>query len=259
MNLRRIFLTLCVFICYIAINNWCINYVEAENSPFSQKERPTCILLSFSNDTKYKKIEVEIPLSDLILEKLMESDLFSIRETYPIISHIERKLYNTEIQFLEDVQKYVQKGDLGIFFESDIFNNRQANSISTAQKGQIIQPEIMRKIGKDNSVEYIIHGTVTKMSSDVTHDAYFLPFLGEVKTQKNGVGIECELRIIQADSGEVILCKKAMGMSTDASIGTKSMKFGTEGNSTKNFNMALESVSEKLINLLKEDKEMLYK
>lgn len=249
MRKSKIYLPIFIFLAVqLVANLWGAAYAEAGTA-----NKTSCVLLKFDNATKYKKIEAEDSLADLVLEKLMDSKRFSMKERYEIPQSLERQLYEAEVQELLAMQPLIAKGILGDFFESPVFNGGYASSIATAQAGQFIQPAIMSRIGKDNEAEYIIHGTITNMSSDVSNDGYFVSFIGDINAQKNGVGIECEMRIIKAATGEVVWCKRAVGTSSDTGVSAKNIKVGTFANNTIIFNQALESVSAKMVELLLKD------
>ena len=217
--------------------------------------RSSCILLKFDNVTKFKKIQAEDSLSDLVLEKLMDSKRLAMKERYEIPQSMRAQLYEAEVQELAAMQPLIEQGILGGFFESPVFKGGAAASLATAQAGQFIRPDIMNRIGKENATEYIIHGTITNMSSDISSDRYFVSYIGDINSQKNAIGIECELRVIKAATGEVLWCKRAVGTSKDSGVSAKNIKVGTFANNTMIFNYALENAAANIVGLLFKDIE----
>lgn len=249
---------LCKVYCQIAVFlaiQLIANFAYALTVEAGTTGRSSCILLKFDNVTKFKKIQAEDSLSDLVLEKLMDSKRLAMKERYEIPQSMRAQLYEAEVQKLAAMQPLIEQGILGGFFESSVFKGGAAASIATAQAGQFIQTDIMNQIGRENAAEYIIHGTITNMSSDVSSDRYFVSYIGNINAQKNAVGIECELRVIRAATGEVLWCKRAVGTSTDTGVSANTIKVGTFANNTIIFNHALESAASKIVRLLFKDVE----
>ena len=52
---------------------------------------PTCVMMKFTNDTRFKNIDTAELLSDLVLEKLLASGKFNFVETRPLDSDIVQR------------------------------------------------------------------------------------------------------------------------------------------------------------------------
>lgn len=249
---------LCKVYCQIAVFlavQLLVNFAYAATGEAGTAGRSSCILLKFDNVTKYKKIQVEDSLADFVLERLMDSKRLAMKERYTIPQSMRQQLYEAEVQELAAMQPLIEQGILGGFFESPVVKGGAAASLATAQAGQFIRPDIMNRIGKENAAEYIIHGTITNMSSDISSDRYFVSYIGNINSQKNAIGIECELRVIKAATGEVLWCKRAVGTAKDSGISAKNIKVGTFSNNTMIFNSALENVATNIVGLLFRDIE----
>ena len=72
---------------------------------------PSCIMLRFEDDTRFDKVETTNTLSDLVLEKLLNSGKFNFKETKPINESLEKKLYDEKANELENLQWSLRYGD----------------------------------------------------------------------------------------------------------------------------------------------------
>ena len=199
-------------------------------------ETPTCVLINFSNDTRYKEIKSEVLLSELVVEKLLESGKFNIVETKPINEDIEALLYDVKAREIENIKRGINRGNFNELFEGPGFNPTQAESIATATVGQIVTPSITSKIGKDNNAEYLIQGTIINLGKGTWSDdleknmittwattiygmftGNWKPLRSNMKNQTSSttsaIGLQSDLRIIKASTGEVIWNKKISGYS----------------------------------------------
>ena len=73
-------------------------------------ENPTCILMKFTDDTRFDKIESAASLSDLVMEKLLVSGKFNLKETKPIDGQIEALLYDEKLRELQGVRSAIYYG-----------------------------------------------------------------------------------------------------------------------------------------------------
>lgn len=64
----------------------------------SAAENPSCVLMKFTDDTRFDLVESAASLSDLVMEKLIASKKFRLMETNPIEEDIEIKLYNEKLR-----------------------------------------------------------------------------------------------------------------------------------------------------------------
>ena len=55
---------------------------------------PSCVLMRFTDDTRYDRVESAPTLSDLVLEKLLNSGKFNFKETKVIDQDMDKMLYD---------------------------------------------------------------------------------------------------------------------------------------------------------------------
>ena len=174
------------------------------SSSVNAAESPSCVLMKFTDDTRFDLVESADSLSDLVMEKLIASKKFRLMETNPIKEDIEVKLYNEKLRDLRFLEEAIKKSetpaeipiaenpkvdetakvetpedlkvdevkkvappkiDLTPLFEGVGFDEKRAQSIATAQVGQIIDPAITSEIGKQHNAEYLIQGTIINLGT----------------------------------------------------------------------------------------------
>ena len=238
-------------------------------------ESPTCVVVKFSNDTRYKNVESEVLLSELVVEKLLESGKFNIVETKPINEDIESLIYDEKSHEILNLKSGISQGNFNALFEGPGFDPKQAESIATAQVGQIIIPSITSKIGNDNKAEYLIQGTIINMgkgtwddNEDMNTIAGWASLIERVITRSTSsvfdifksnektaaIGLQSDLRIIKASTGEVIWNKKVSGYSgkkaESDSIYLKEVKLESEM-----YASVVENAANEIVKLLIKDLE----
>ena len=177
-------------------------------------DSPTCAFLKFSNDTRYQNIDIAEDFSELVIEQLLEKTKINLIESKPVDKNLEEMLYNEKIRNIANARMAINSGNLNLIFEGEIFDDNYADSISTAEVGQIVSPEIIKKIGEETGAEYIIQGTIINLGNGTWDgsEAGFAASLitsaifgGPINTQtiSSGIVLECDLRIIKAETGEV--------------------------------------------------------
>ena len=126
---------------------------------------PTCIMLQFSNDTRYKNIDSAAVLSELVFEKLLATGKLNFKETKPIDKDMELMLYDEKMRDINNLHKSIEAGNFNALFEDGSFDSNHAQSIATAKVGQIISPEITSAIGREHGADYLIQGTIINLGS----------------------------------------------------------------------------------------------
>ena len=169
-------------------------------------EEPTCILLKFSNDTRYKNVDTASVLSDFVIEKLLASGKFNFKETKPIDEDIEARLYDLKTRELLNVTTGLRNKNLNALFEGSDFDKTQAQTIGTADVGQIITPSITSAIANQHGADYLIQGNVINIGSgNALYNGHF------IDNNTSGIAIEIDLRVIKASTGEVVWRKIVTG------------------------------------------------
>lgn len=222
---------------------------------------PTCIMLRFSNSTRYKNVDSASVLSDLVIEKLLASGRFNLRETKPIDEDIEARLYDLKTRELWNLTTSLHNKNLNALFEGQGFNETQAQSISSADVGQIISPAIVSEIGRKHGAEYIIQGNVINLGNGNFFneeaeivDSFTDKMLGVSVDQKvAGVGVQTDLRIIKAATGEIVWRKIVTGKKTTKLTSVGAFKLGTAKLNSDLYNQAMEDAAQKIYDALIED------
>ena len=89
----------------------------AANVMQAEAANPTCILMKFTDDTRFDRIESAASLSDLVMEKLIMTGKFNLKETRPIDAQIEALLYDEKAQELQGVKQAMESGNFSAMFE----------------------------------------------------------------------------------------------------------------------------------------------
>ena len=126
-------------------------------------DAPNCILIKFSNDTRFRNIDSASVLSDLVLEKMLETGKFNLSETNPIDESIEAMLYDEKMREILSVQSEINRGNFTPLFEGPAFDESKVQTIATSQVGQIVSPSITSQIGRQHNAKYLIQGTIINM------------------------------------------------------------------------------------------------
>lgn len=178
-------------------------------------ETPTCIMLQFSNDTRYKNVDTASVLSELVFEKLLAKGKFDFKETKPIDKDMELMLYDEKMRDINNLQKSIEHGNFNALFEDGSFDSNHAQSIATAKVGQIVSPSITAAISKEHDADYLIQGTIINLGQG--NFSSKLHRQGNVHTGRIGfyyyqktavIGVEVALRVIKAKTGEVVWAKE---------------------------------------------------
>lgn len=202
-------------------------------------EGPTCVLMKFTDDTRFDQVDSAATLSDLVMEKLLTSGKFNFKETKVIDEDLEKRLYNERAEEFANAKWAMEQGDFSVLFEGAGFNEMKAQSIATAAVGQMVSPSIIASIGQANGADYLIQGTIqnigsgnwmndnikniingVNMASGIMGSAGVSNLLGalgpfsslaDVSVKETGIGVQAELRLIKASTGKVVWHKSVIG------------------------------------------------
>jgi len=217
-------------------------------STVSAADNPTCVLMKFTDDTRYEKIESAPSLSDLVMEKLLASGKINFKETQYIDKDMEYLLYEERALEFKNAEAAVRNNNFSVLFEGPGYNGEKAQTIVTAQVGQIISPAITSAIGRQHGAEYLIQGTIRNLGTGDWMDmsvqnamsyaqtaTTLLSYMGSagastlaalgpvgmlaglassVQTKVTGVAVQADLRLIKAETGEVVWKKMVTGKRT---------------------------------------------
>ena len=254
-------------------------------STVSAAENPTCVLMKFTDDTRFVKVESAASLSDLVMEKLLTSGKFNFQETSVIDADMEYMLYEERAAEFKNAQAAIASGNYNVLFEGAGFNEEKAQTIATAQVGQIISPEITSAIGRQHGAEYLIQGTIINIGSGnwmdmsisnaVNYAQTAVSFMSQiasnalastaaalgpigmlaglasaVQTTVTGVGIQCDLRLIKAETGEVVWQKMVIGKDTQKQYSLGFVKVGSDKINNEMYAEAMDKAAEAIANAL---------
>ena len=224
-----------------------------------ESPKPTCVLIKFENDTRYKNIDSASVLSDLVIEKLLTSGNFNLVETKPIDQDIEAMLYDNKVREIASVEYAMSQGNYTPLFEGPGFNPKLAESTATAQLGQIISPEITSQIGRQHGAEYLIQGTIINLGNGISDNDLQNYGGGEyIRQIEAGIAIQVDLRIIKAATGEVVWQKTVSSLKKKTLTQVMIFKIGSAKLTSETYRRAIEdtaqTISSELIEAVKSGK-----
>ena len=248
----------------------------------ARADNPTCVLMKFTDDTRYDAINSADRLSDLVLEKMIASKKFNLKEFEPIDENIEARLYDEKVDELTKFDEAISSNDYNEFFEGDGFQENKAQSIATASVGQIVTPEITAEIGKNHGAEYLVQGTIINLgtgawmnedleiisgavtglavaAASYASNAISSSFsnvmggIGGVNVTIQGIGVQCDIRIIKAATGEVVWSKRVLGIGESQMISVGLVTFGHSNLSDSLYSKAINKAADKIVETLLED------
>ena len=144
-----------IWIVALILFNMPITYANSDN--------PTCILMKFTDDTRYDEVQSADTLSLQVFNALLQKGSFILTETNPIDENIEKLLYDEKVREYTILEESMKNNDFDALFESAGFNENKAQSLATAQVGQFISPEITSAIGEEHGADYLIQGTIINL------------------------------------------------------------------------------------------------
>lgn len=208
---------------------------------------PSCVLMRFTDDTRYDRVESAATLSDLVMEKLLNSGKFNFKETKVIDKNLEKLLYDEKAAVFQNARYAMNYGYYNTLFEGQGFNEKWAQSIASARLGQIVSPVIVSSIGRQHNAEYLIQGTILNLGSGdwmenkIADAAQYantaMSMMGgsgaanmmgplgplsslasSINVKKTGIGVQADLKVIKVSTGEVIWQKEVVGKDTQKQI-----------------------------------------
>lgn len=246
-------------------------------------DNPTCVLMTFTDDTRYDAIESAATLSDLVMEKMIASGKFNLKETKPLGENMEKMLYDEKTMELTNFEAAMRNGNFTPLFEGAGFSETKAQSIATAELGQIVTPSITQKIGADHKAEYLVQGTIINLGAGPWWSEDFAVMSQAINTASNvlgapvasalsgalgplgsifsggfdikrtGVGVQSDIRIIKASTGEVVWKKRVIGISDQKLVSVGLVKFGTAKLNADLYSKAMDKAATTIVNSLVAD------
>lgn len=241
---------------------------------------PSCVLMRFTDDTRYDRVESAATLSDLVMEKLLNSGKFNFKETRVIDKNLEKLLYDEKAAVFQNARYAMNYGDYNTLFEGQGFNEKWAQSIASARLGQIVSPVIISSIGRQHNAEYLIQGTILNLGSGdwmenkIADAAQYantaMSMMGgsgaanmmgplgplsslasSINVKKTGIGVQADLKVIKASTGEVIWQKEVIGKDTQKQISLLgSIKIGSDKLNNDMYYKAMENTAQSIADAL---------
>ena len=252
------------------------------SSALAEGNNFSCVMMRFTDDTRFDRVKSTGTLSDLVLEKLLNSGKFNFKETKVIDQNMEKMLYDERVTDFRNARAAMSWGDYNKLFEGPGFNEKRAQSIATAQLGQIVSPDITSAIGKQHNADYLIQGTIINlgtgnwMNADMmkasmiansavsllgqTGAANFLGPLGALISSFNiketGVGVQADLRLIKASTGEVVWHKQLTGKDIQKQYSVLGVvKIGSDKLNNEMYFKAMEAASQAIADAIIADQD----
>ena len=136
-------------------------------------EKPTCIVLKFTDQSLAmptfignldKMNDAEKILEDYVVEKMLVSGGFTMKESTPLTQEAQTLLYDSNKRLKDALQRLIENGDYNGVFEGPGFNGKEAYSIEYAVEGESVSPQVMSDIGQKHGADYLLQGTVVQAS-----------------------------------------------------------------------------------------------
>ena len=241
---------------------------------------PSCVLMRFTDDTRYDRVESAATLSDLVMEKLLNSGKFNFKETKVIDKNLEKLLYDEKAAVFQNARYAMNYGDYNTLFEGQGFNEKWAQSIASARLGQIVSPVIVSSIGRQHNAEYLIQGTILNLGSGdwmenkIADAAQYantaMSMMGgsgaanmmgplgplsslasSINVKKTGIGVQADLKVIKVSTGEVIWQKEVVGKDTQKQISLfGGIKIGSDKLNNDMYYKAMENTAQNIADTL---------
>lgn len=241
---------------------------------------PSCVLMRFTDDTRYDRVESAATLSDLVMEKLLNSGKFNFKETKVIDKNLEKLLYDEKAAVFQNARYAMNYGDYNTLFEGQGFNEKWAQSIASARLGQIVSPVIVSSIGRQHNAEYLIQGTILNLGSGdwmenkIADAAQYantaMSMMGgsgaanmmgplgplsslasSISVKKTGIGVQADLKVIKVSTGEVIWQKEVVGKDTQKQISLfGGIKIGSDKLNNDMYYKAMENTAQSIADAL---------
>lgn len=226
----------------------------------------SCVVIPFSDTTFYAgELKTNDLYADLILEKIINNNLFIVKETRIIDDEKARLLVDGSYADVKKMQGALMNNNFDAIFDSDRFYSKEASDIKSATLGQYVSPEIVKEIGILHGVDYLLHGTVTYVgvgsdNHNTTNDLinaaggalkFFTGIgIGRVDISSKGVVVECDLRLIETDTGKVVWYNKNKFMSDKKNISVGDVKVGNKNYNSDMYFNAVDGAAKVNIELL---------
>lgn len=235
--------------------------------------RPTCVMMKFTDETRFHRLDSDERFAELMLDKLLATGKFNLQSTKPIPQDMEAMLYTDRYQEMQDAKTAIENNDLSAVFEGPTFSDQYTLTLSTAEKGQTLASGVTSRIGAENNAEYLIQGTIVSLGKGSWEDADFrlgtslasavlnyIPgggifgaLINNMSKEDTGFGVIADLRIIRADTGEVVWSEREQARAGKSQMNFVLANSGGTDLSETDYVKALDKVADKIVQKLVKD------
>lgn len=255
-----------------------ISLIAGTGAEAAEKEkafapRPTCVMMKFTDETRFHRLDSDERFAELVLDKLLATGKFNLQSTKPIPQDMEAMLYTDRYQEMQDAKTAIENDDLSAVFESPAFSDQYALTLSTAEKGQILAPGVTSRIGAENHAEYLIQGTILSLGKGSWEDQDFrlatslasvalsyVPgawlfgnLVNSMSKEDTGFGVMADLRVIRADTGEVVWSGREQARAGKSQTNFALASSGSIDLSETDYVKALDKAADKIVQKLVKD------
>ncbi len=201
-----------------------------------QRNNPiTTVMLRFVDNTQYSKINTAKMASELLLTELFDCQYLALVERYPVEEALnaEDRMNVTE----EKKWEAVDNQDFEYLFQM------KENDMNKKGRGDFVPKEVTKVIGEKYHAEYLVHGTIEFLGTGIATDETLKYFTGISRTTPYltaGIAV----RLIHANTGEVVWAKRIRGISKDSYFEYKGIGGGTKELNSQLFHKAVQKACE---------------
>ncbi len=238
--------------------------------------KSSCVLMEFTNNTRFKGLQPEKILSDLVMEKMIASGKFNLKETRPLAQETADLLYDENIRLIGGMEAAMEDDDFTQLFERLGFDSQdQAASISVAYKGQIVTPSLTAQIGEAHNAEYLAQGTIFNIGhfSYLNESTQYVKegvgvlgmilggsagrvledVAGSIENKETSVVISGDVRLIKASTGEVVWQKPIISGYKQDQVSAVGVTTGSDTLHMDLVAKALDQMAQKVVEVLVTD------
>lgn len=235
--------------------------------------KSSCVLMEFTNNTRFKGLQPEKILSDLVMEKMIASGKFNLKETRPLAQETADLLYDENIRLIGGMEAAMEDDDFTPLFERLGFDSQdQAASISVAYKGQIVTPSLTAQIGEAHNAEYLAQGTIFNIGhfSYLNESTQYVKegvgvlgmilggsagrvledVAGSIENKETSVVISGDVRLIKADTGKVVWSKSVISGYKQDKVSAAGVTAGSDTLHMDLVAKALDQMAQKIVDTL---------
>lgn len=225
----------------------------------------SCMLMQFQDNSGYYKLKAEETMADLVADRLIESQLLNIKAERQISPEDSRLIYDSSYVTKNLIANGKAKNNFNDIFGTDSSSTNKVKAISLAQLGDVVSPEALKEIREKYGVKYIIQGNVLHLgaASWVNEEANMAANLasailkvfgkvdiGKFDFGKIGIGSECDLKVVDTETGKVIWCRTEYAFGKKGNVKSTYGEFGTKDLDGEMLYQALEKTSQALADAL---------